>query len=135
MRKTAENAAGIGRLERTLKALADPTRLRVLALIGENEVCVCHIHTSLRLPQSTVSRHLAYLRRAGLVETRRDAVWMHYRTSDALEPAIRGIVQAAIAAARKDPVSTKDRTHFQRAFGRLYVFDSPSGGTCCAPRG
>jgi len=62
----------VGELEGALKALADRTRLRILALLGNNEVCVCHIHDSLGLPQPTVSRHLAYLRRAGLVAVRRD---------------------------------------------------------------
>ena len=72
----------IDQLEDAFKALADRTRLRILALLGNNEVCVCHIHDSLGLPQPTVSRHLAYLRRTGLVSARRDGVWMHYRVSD-----------------------------------------------------
>ena len=74
----------IDQLEDTFKALADRTRLRILALLGNNEVCVCHIHDSLGLPQPTVSRHLAYLRRTGLVSARRDGVWMHYRVSTSL---------------------------------------------------
>jgi len=49
------------------KAFADPVRLRLLNLLAEGEVCVCHLHEALDLPQSTVSRHLAYLRKRGLV--------------------------------------------------------------------
>ena len=65
-------------VEETYKALADRTRLRILALLMDGEVCVCDIHDTLRLPQPTASRHLAYLRRAGLVEARREGTWMHY---------------------------------------------------------
>jgi ArsR family transcriptional regulator len=78
-------------LERLFKALADTTRLRILGLLLTGEVCVCHIHESLRVPQSKASRHLAYLRRAGLVETRRDGVWIHYRLADASDPALHTI--------------------------------------------
>ena len=126
--------AAIDDLETVFKALADKTRLRILALLGNNEVCVCHMHDSLGLPQPTVSRHLAYLRRSGLVEARRDGVWMHYQVSRALSPLVRGIVGAAIDALRQVPAANQDRRQFQRAFGELYVLDSPAGGACCAPR-
>jgi ArsR family transcriptional regulator len=66
-------------LDQVFKALADPTRIRILGLLTRGEICVCHIHESLRLPQSLVSRHLAYLRRSGLVETRKEGLWVHYR--------------------------------------------------------
>ena len=62
-------------IETLLKALADATRLRILGLLLTGEICVCHIHESLRIPQPKTSRHLAYLRRAGLVETRREGLW------------------------------------------------------------
>jgi ArsR family transcriptional regulator len=134
-RSTASRGrAAIDDLETVFKALADKTRLRILALLGNNEVCVCHMHDSLGLPQPTVSRHLAYLRRSGLVEARRDGVWMHYQVSRALSPLVRGIVGAAIDALRQVPAANQDRRQFQRAFGELYVLDSPAGGACCAPR-
>ena len=66
-------------MEALFKALGDATRLRILGLLLTGEVCVCDIHESLRIPQPKASRHLAYLRRAGLVETRRDGLWIHYR--------------------------------------------------------
>ena len=81
-----------------------------------------------------MSRHLAYLRRSGLVEARRDGVWMHYQVSRALSPHVRGIVRAAIDALQQVPAANQDRRQFQRAFGELYVLDSPAGGACCAPR-
>jgi ArsR family transcriptional regulator len=69
----------LNRLEDLFKALGDRTRLRILALLAAGEVCVCNIHESLGLPQPTVSRHLAYLRRNGLVDTRRDGKQVYYR--------------------------------------------------------
>jgi ArsR family transcriptional regulator, arsenate/arsenite/antimonite-responsive transcriptional repressor len=124
----------VDELEEVFKALADKTRLRILGLLGNNEVCVCHIHDSLGLPQPTVSRHLAYLRRSGLVEARRDGVWMHYQVSRSLNPLVRGIVRTAVDALQQLPATTQDRKQFQRAFGQLYVLDTPAGGACCAPR-
>jgi ArsR family transcriptional regulator len=61
------------------KSLADETRLRILLLLSDDELCVCDLMAILNLPQSTVSRHLAYLRNAGFVDDRRQGVWMYYR--------------------------------------------------------
>jgi ArsR family transcriptional regulator, arsenate/arsenite/antimonite-responsive transcriptional repressor len=124
----------IDQLEVVFKALADRTRLRILALLGKNEVCVCHLHDSLGLPQPTVSRHLAYLRRSGLVAARRDGVWMHYRVSGSLDPGAQKVLDAAIDALLSVATTNQDRKQFQRAFGQLYVLNTPSGGACCAPR-
>src|SRR3954447_4796416 len=66
-------------MEELFKALGDTTRLRILGLLLTGEVCVCDIHQSLKIPQSKTSRHLAYLRKSGLVETRREGLWVHYR--------------------------------------------------------
>ena len=131
---TSRRRAAVDELESLFKALADKTRLRILALLGNNEVCVCHIHDSLGLPQPTVSRHLAYLRKSGLVVTRRDGVWMHYQVSRSLSPVIRRVVTAAVDAVQHLPATTQDRKQFERSFGQLYVLDTPAGGTCCAPR-
>lgn len=60
------------------KALSDPTRLRIMALLAEKELCVCQIEDALRLSQVKVSRHLNVLRHARLVETRRDGLWVYY---------------------------------------------------------
>ena len=64
------------------KALSDDTRLRIVGLLLDGELCVCEIMGILGLPQSTVSRHLAYLKNSGLVTDRRQGVWMHYRLAD-----------------------------------------------------
>jgi ArsR family transcriptional regulator len=133
-RTTMKPRPAIDQLESVFKALADKTRLRILALLGNNEVCVCHLHDSLALPQPTVSRHLAYLRRAGLVDVRRDGVWMHYQVARALDPAVQTVVNAAVDALTGVQTTAQDRKQFQRAFGQLYVLNSSAGGACCAPR-
>lgn len=125
----------LDQLEEAFKALADRTRLRILALLGNNEVCVCHLHDSLGLPQPTVSRHLAYLRRTGLVRARRDGVWMHYRVAPSLAPETRHVLDAAVEAVGRLATTSKDRTQFERTFGPLYVVPAKTGGACCAPRG
>ena len=135
MRRTGtRRKAAIDALEAIFKALADQTRLRILALLGNNEVCVCHIHDSLGLPQPTVSRHLAYLRRSGLVDARRDGVWMHYRVAASLDPIVEKVVRAAVDALLQIPTANHDRKQFERSFGELYVLNAPGGGACCAPR-
>jgi ArsR family transcriptional regulator len=71
---TSQKLPKVKRLEaltRVYAALADPTRLRILSLLANGEICVCHLHASLDVPQPTASRHLAYLRRSGLVDARR----------------------------------------------------------------
>ncbi len=65
------------------KALGDPVRLRLFHLLSlKDELCVCHLTEALRLPQSTISRHLGVLRSSGLVTTRRDGKWMHYQLAN-----------------------------------------------------
>ena len=108
------------------KALADKTRLRILALLGNNEVCVCHIHDSLGVPQPTVSRHLAYLRRTGLVAARRDGVWMHYQVSTSLDPVVQHVVDAAVDALTA-AATASDRKQFQRCV-RTALCAEQSGG-------
>jgi ArsR family transcriptional regulator len=66
-------------MERFFQALGDNTRLRLLNLMGDQEICVCYFVEILEQGQPKISRHLAYLRRAGIVESRRDGKWMHYR--------------------------------------------------------
>jgi ArsR family transcriptional regulator len=66
-------------MELFFQALGDQTRLRLLNLMGEQEICVCYFVEILRQGQPKISRHLAYLRRAGIVSARREGKWMHYR--------------------------------------------------------
>ena len=76
MRKTAS----------LFKALSDETRLRITAILAHGELCVCDLMEVLGLPQSTVSRHLATLRHAELVEDRRQGVWSYYQLRESPEP-------------------------------------------------
>jgi ArsR family transcriptional regulator len=66
-------------LERFFQALGDRTRLRLLNLMGDREICVCYFVEILGQPQPKISRHLAYLRSAGMVAARREGKWIHYR--------------------------------------------------------
>jgi ArsR family transcriptional regulator, arsenate/arsenite/antimonite-responsive transcriptional repressor len=81
MKTTTNRRNDLQESTRTLKAFADPVRLRLLNLLsGEREeVCVCHLNEALGIPQPTVSRHLAYLRKHGLVVGRKEGLWVHYR--------------------------------------------------------
>jgi ArsR family transcriptional regulator len=66
-------------MELFFKALADKTRLRLIHLMGNDEICVCFFQEAIGSTQTKISRHLAYLRKAGLVKARREGKWMHYR--------------------------------------------------------
>src|SRR5256885_15514331 len=87
-------AKQLNEMETLFKALADATRLRILGLLLTGEVCVCDIHESLKIPQSKASRHLAYLRRSGLVDTRRSGLWIHYRLGRLPQPGLAAILDA-----------------------------------------
>jgi ArsR family transcriptional regulator len=106
---TAPVAAPIAGMETVFRALADRTRLRILALLASGEVCVCKIHGALGVPQPTASRHLAYLRKSGLVATRRDGLWVHYRLALPDDPALASVVRAAIDAVVKTRPFGADR--------------------------
>ena len=67
-------------VDRLFRAFSDRTRLRILRLLQGGELCVCDIVETLRVPQPTASRHLSYLRRAGLVSVRKDASWNYYNS-------------------------------------------------------
>jgi ArsR family transcriptional regulator len=111
----------ISSLETLFQALADTTRLRILGLLLNGEVCVCEIHGALRIPQSKASRHLAYLRRAGLVATRRDGLWVHYRLADAPDPVAATVRQAVAHALGHVDTVRRDGARLQKKTG------------CCAP--
>ena len=104
------------RLEALFQALGDATRLRILGLLLTGEVCVCHIQESLRISQPKASRHLAYLRKTGLVETRRHGLWVYYRLAKAADPVagtIRDVVAHAlghITAVRRDTDRLRKKT-------------------------
>jgi ArsR family transcriptional regulator len=100
-----------------LRALADPTRLRILALLGGAEVCVCHIHEALSVPQPTASRHLAYLRRAGLVTTRKHGAWVYYSVAKLNDNLLRTVVATVTHCAGHVETVARDRKRLQDATG------------------
>jgi ArsR family transcriptional regulator len=114
-------------------ALADATRLRILGLLADSEVCVCHIHESLRIPQPTVSRHLAYLRRAGLVQGRRDGLWVHYRLAEPADPSARAALSAALHAVGHAPATRTDQERLDARVSRDGKKGPRPVEACCAP--
>ena len=108
-------------MERFFQALADTTRLRILGLLLTGEVCVCDIHESLKIAQPKASRHLAYLRRAGLVETRREGLWIHYRLAKLTDPVLGAIVDAVRHALPHTDTARQDAERLRKRTG------------CCVP--
>jgi ArsR family transcriptional regulator, arsenate/arsenite/antimonite-responsive transcriptional repressor len=111
---------GIASLDELFRALADSTRLRLLNLMSEQEICVCYFTEVIGAPQPKISRHLAYLRRAGIVSARREGKWMHYRVTMPSDPHALSILKSTLAALRADKQMQRDRERLNRA--------------CCGPR-
>src|SRR5918911_4644442 len=84
-------------MERLFRALADRTRLRLLNLMGADEICVCFLVEGLKMAQPKISRHLAYLRRAGVVAARREGKWMHYRITSPSDPRAARVLAEVLA--------------------------------------
>jgi ArsR family transcriptional regulator len=119
-------------METLFKALADATRLRILGLLLSGEVCVCDIHESLKIPQPKASRHLAYLRRTGLVETRRAGLWVHYRLGTLADPVLAAIVDAVHhALAHTDSVQRDGQRLHKRTGCCVPTPDRRTGAPCC----
>ncbi len=119
-------------LEHVFKALADTTRLRILGLLLTGEVCVCHIHESLDVPQPKASRHLAYLRKVGLVTTRREGLWVHYRVAALPEPVLEVIVSAVRHALTHMSDVQRDLVRLQKKTGCCMPADPVVPAACCA---
>jgi ArsR family transcriptional regulator len=102
-------------------ALADPTRLRLLNLMAGREVCVCYFVEILRQGQPKISRHLAYLRNAGLVSARREGKWMHYSRTTPEDAVAAAILAAVLDELSKDSAMQAERAQLDHA--------------CCAPQG
>ena len=100
-------------LDALFTALADRTRLRLLNLMTDGEVCVCFFVEVLSVPQPKISRHLAVLRGAGLVAPRRDGKWMHYRITPPVQ--FGSVFQEVLETLRTDPEMMRDRVELARA--------------------
>ena len=102
------------------RALADPTRLRLLNLIADREICVCYFVEILRTSQPKISRHLAYLRKACIATARRDGKWMHYRLAIPRD-------QVAARILRETLKHLREKSEMQRDILRLR-------SACCTPQ-
>jgi len=119
-------------LETVCKALADGTRLRILNLLRAGEVCVCDIHGSLKLPQSKVSRHLAYLRATRMVTARKDGLWVHYSLSPWADPAVQQLVDSAVHAVTHVPDADRDVRRMLKVTCCEVPGQSERSFACCA---
>jgi ArsR family transcriptional regulator, arsenate/arsenite/antimonite-responsive transcriptional repressor len=106
-------------MARFFQALGDKTRLRLLNLMGDQEICVCYFVEILDQPQPKISRHLAYLRRAGIVSARRDGKWMHYRIVTPPNAGAANVFSEILAWFQNDPAMLADRGRLSKA--------------CCSP--
>jgi ArsR family transcriptional regulator len=102
------------------RALADRTRLRLLNLMRGEEVCVCFFVEILKIHQPKISRHLAYLRRAGIVGARREGSWMHYRIVEPADPDAARVLRDTLAWLGNDREMQRDRERLVKV--------------CCAPQ-
>jgi len=107
-------------VEVLLRALADRTRLRLLNLMGDREVCVCFFVEILKTSQPKISRHLAYLRRAGIVSTRRDGKWMHYRITEPADSTAKRVFDDVRSWLQTDGAMARERERLD--------------GICCGTR-
>lgn len=106
-------------VERFFQALGDNTRLRLLNLMGDQEICVCYFVEILGGPQAKISRHLAYLRSAGIVAARREGKWMHYRIVMPPHIGAAQILRQTLDWLSEDKQMRADRARLTKA--------------CCAP--
>jgi len=123
----------LSQMEALFKALADATRLRILGLLLTGEICVCDIHETLKIPQPKASRHLAYLRRAGLVETRRDGLWIHYRLGRLEDPVLAAIGGAVRHALTHIEAVHRDAERLRKKTGCCVPTPGDVAGMSCCP--
>ena len=105
--------------ERFFQALGDNTRLRLLNLMGDQEICVCYFVEILNQPQPKISRHLAYLRNAGVVTARREGKWMHYRIAMPSNEGAARLLRQTLEWLKEEKTMQIDRAKLSKA--------------CCAP--
>src|SRR5207237_3795211 len=108
-------------LENLFSALADRTRLRLINLIGDSEVCVCFLVEILKTSQPKLSRHLAYLRRARVVTARREGKWMHYRLTEPPDEHAARIFREVRTSLSEYPEFERDREKLEKVCGAVQL--------------
>jgi ArsR family transcriptional regulator len=112
------------------QCLCDQTRLRILHLLGQGELCVCHIQEIIGEPQVKVSKHLAYLRTRGLVDSRKEANWMIYRLPTDPSPELSANLACLQDCVAENPVFRRDAEKLRKLAAKF----SDNGPACCAPK-
>ena len=120
-------------MKRFFQALGDTTRLRLLNLMGDQEICVCYLVEILDQPQPKISRHLAYLRNAGIVAARREGKWMHYRVIMPANAGAAQVLQATLNWLREEKTMQADRSRLSKACCTPAKFVSLEGAPLPAP--
>ena len=100
------------------RCFSDPTRLRIMNLLLRQPLCVCHIQDVLDLPQVNTSQHLAYLRRAGIVEFERVQTWKVYRLNPSGDRCLQLNLKCLAECVRLDPVCAADLSRLEKALRR-----------------
>jgi len=104
------------KLANIVKALSDETRLRVIKLLEERELCVCELIQVLNMSQPRISRHLSVLKNAGLVDDRREGKWVYYSLCNGSDNAeIKAILKAMSSLANDNPVVKQDKKNLKEA--------------------
>jgi ArsR family transcriptional regulator, arsenate/arsenite/antimonite-responsive transcriptional repressor len=114
-------------IEQFFRALADNTRLRVLNLLGDDEVCVCFLAEILQANQPSISRHLAYLKRVGIVDSRREGKWMHYRIVEPPDAEAAQILCSLRRRLTQDKEMQRDRKRLVKVCCSVELPDSLQG--------
>jgi ArsR family transcriptional regulator len=115
----------VTQLTTTAKALAEPTRIRVLASLRVGELCVCELCDALKVTQSTLSTHLQVIRQAGLVSTRKEGKWMYYALNSEASDFLETIFGHFGRSLRDDAVLRQDRQRLEKRMSLR------TAGTCC----
>lgn len=102
-------------MQQLFQALGDNTRLRLLNLMWKQEVCVCYLVEILAAPQPKISRHLAYLRKAGIVSARREGKWMHYSIVMPSHTGASQILRQTLQWIKEDKAMQADRARLAKA--------------------
>jgi ArsR family transcriptional regulator len=125
-------------MEQLFQALGDETRLRLLNLMGDREVCVCYFVEILGAPQPKISRHLAYLRNAGIVSARREGKWVHYRIVMPPHDGARHVLGQTLRWLNEDREMQADRARLAKACCTPEKYDlegaplpAPIAASCC----
>jgi ArsR family transcriptional regulator, arsenate/arsenite/antimonite-responsive transcriptional repressor len=111
-------------IDRLFRAFSDTTRLRILYLLRDGELCVCDLVEVMRLPQPTISRHLSYLRRTGVVKAREERSWNFYTLTTAQSAVHKRLLDCLAACSHELPQLANEASRARHL---------RSKGGCCPP--